>query len=199
MTPKKSVVKIQNTEDFMSCHELSMGLLDILKNGGSFEELLKYGSVQIDKPVMLVDVSYNYLDSAGTENIDDEPVWEYTVKNGFMPNYFLNSMAKEEKNGGVFVYDLRPGHVSHINHSNVNAEEGEDNNNGGGGGLSGGTKAGIAVAVVVAKRVRPTKGHITSRSPRPTKRWYSRSSTDVPTLPKRMLRLAGSMTARAWM
>lgn len=116
MTPKKSVVKIQNTEDFMSCHGLSMGLLDILKNGGSFEELLKYGSVQIDKPVMLVDVSYNYLDSAGTENIDDEPVWEYTVKNGFMPNYFLNGMAKEEKNGGVFVYDLRPGHVSHINH-----------------------------------------------------------------------------------
>ena len=119
MTPKKSVVKIQNTEDIISCHEVSMGLLDILKNGGGYKDLLEYGSIQIGNPVLLVDMSYNYLDSAGIENMDDEPVWEYTIKNGFMPNYFLKNIAKEEKSEEICVYELRKEKISHINHRQI--------------------------------------------------------------------------------
>ncbi|KAE8732987.1 Disulfide isomerase L-2 isoform 1 [Hibiscus syriacus] len=44
-----------------------------------------------------------------------------------------------------------PEEASDINHSNVNADVGEENTGGGGGGgMSGGKKAGIVVAVVVA-------------------------------------------------
>ncbi len=102
-------------EEIKICHEISMGLLDILKNGGSFQEILDYGSEKLNNPVMLVDVSFNYLGSAGMQPEIDEPVWEYTIKNGFMPNYFLKSISREEF-GEDNIILLHREKVSHINH-----------------------------------------------------------------------------------
>ena len=120
MTSKKSIVKTQNTEDMIICHELSMGLLGVLKNGGAFQDFLDFGYEKLGKPLLLVDVSYNYLGSAGMESVDEEPVWEYTIKNGFMPNYFLNSIAKGENRAVDGVQVLSGEKISYIKHRQIN-------------------------------------------------------------------------------
>jgi hypothetical protein len=72
---------------------VSAELLDMLQEGCSLQQILDYSYKILENPVMLVDVTFNYEASAGTDTLDDEPVWEYTVKNGFMPNYYLNHIA----------------------------------------------------------------------------------------------------------
>lgn len=73
--------------------EISAELFDMLQDDCSLQEILDYSYKILNNPVMLVDVTYNYEASSGTEFLDDEPVWEYTIKNGFMPNYYLNHIA----------------------------------------------------------------------------------------------------------
>ncbi len=73
--------------------KISADLLDMLQEGCSIQQILDYSYKILGNPVMLVDVTFNYEASAGTEFLDDEPVWEYTIKNGFMPNYYLNHIA----------------------------------------------------------------------------------------------------------
>lgn len=73
--------------------EISAELFDMLQEDCSLQQILDYSYKMLDNPVMLVDVTYNYEASAGTDSLDDEPVWEYTIKNGFMPNYYLNHIA----------------------------------------------------------------------------------------------------------
>lgn len=73
--------------------EISAELFDMLQEDCSLQQILDYSYKMLDNPMMLVDVTYNYEASAGTDSLDDEPVWEYTIKNGFMPNYYLNHIA----------------------------------------------------------------------------------------------------------
>ncbi len=79
--------------DIPSGDKISADLLDMLQEGCSIQQMLDYSYKILGNPVMLVDVTFNYEASAGTEFLDDEPVWEYTIKNGFMPNYYLNHIA----------------------------------------------------------------------------------------------------------
>ena len=73
--------------------KISADLLDMLQEGCSIQQIMDYSYKILENPIMLVDVTFNYEASAGTEFLDDEPVWEYTIKNGFMPNYYLNHIA----------------------------------------------------------------------------------------------------------
>lgn len=79
--------------DIPSGNKISADFLDMLQEGCSIQQMLDYSYKILGNPIMLVDVTFNYEASAGTEFLDDEPVWEYTIKNGFMPNYYLNHIA----------------------------------------------------------------------------------------------------------
>ena len=83
----------QLLSDIPSGDKISADLLDMLQEGCSIQQIMDYSYKILENPIMLVDVTFNYEASAGTEFLDDEPVWEYTIKNGFMPNYYLNHIA----------------------------------------------------------------------------------------------------------
>ena len=83
----------QLLSDIPSGDKISADLLDMLPAGCSIQQIMDYSYKILENPIMLVDVTFNYEASAGTEFLDDEPVWEYTIKNGFMPNYYLNHIA----------------------------------------------------------------------------------------------------------
>lgn len=86
--------------------DISAHLFDILKGGGGIQEILDYGYEKLGNPLLLVDSSFNFLGTSGTKELNDEPVWEYTIKNGFMPNYYLNDMASEEyADGASAIFD----------------------------------------------------------------------------------------------
>ena len=68
---------------------MSEELLEMLKDGCELQEIMDYGYRRLGNPVMLMDASFNYLASSGVSEDIDEPVWEYTVKNGIMPEFFL--------------------------------------------------------------------------------------------------------------
>lgn len=69
---------------------MSDDLLRMLRNGCELQEIMDYGYEKLRNPIMLVDASFNYLASSGVNDDIDEPVWEYTVKKGFMPEFYLS-------------------------------------------------------------------------------------------------------------
>lgn len=106
--------------------KLSAEILDILHEGSSLQQIMEYAYNRLQNPLMLVDVSFNFEASAGTEHLDNEPVWEYTEKNGFMPNYYLNHIAGyisgyeyNDINDGDDGFYIENGDSPHINHYQI--------------------------------------------------------------------------------
>ncbi len=82
---------------------MSDELLRMLQDGCELQEIMDYGYEKLRNPIMLVDASFNYLASSGVSEDIDEPVWEYTVKKGFMPEFYLSCIeydsVQQEEHG----------------------------------------------------------------------------------------------------
>lgn len=76
---------------------MSEELLAMLKDGCDLQEIMDYGQGRLQNPLLLVDASFNYLASAGAEGDFEEPVWEYTIREGFMPESYLSSIEPEQE------------------------------------------------------------------------------------------------------
>ncbi len=79
---------------------MSEELLEMLKDGCELQEIMDYGYRRLGNPVMLMDASFNYLASSGVSEDIDEPVWEYAVKNGIMPEFFLGCIEYDGSSHG---------------------------------------------------------------------------------------------------
>lgn len=75
---------------------MSEELLEMLKDGCQIQEIMDYGFRHLGNPIMLTDASFNYLASAGVSEEIDEPVWEYTIKNGIMPEFFIGCIEYDD-------------------------------------------------------------------------------------------------------
>ena len=86
---------------------MSEELLEMLKDGCRIQEIMDYGFRHLGNPIMLIDASFNYLASSGVSDEIDEPVWEYTIKNGIMPEFFLGCIEYDNlsQESGVLSQD----------------------------------------------------------------------------------------------
>ena len=76
---------------------MSEELLDMLKDGCELQEIMDYGYKKLQNPILLVDASFNYLASAGMQEDVEEPIWEYTIRKGFMPESYLSCIELESR------------------------------------------------------------------------------------------------------
>lgn len=77
-------------------------LLEMVKDGCELQEMMDYGFRKLGNPILLLDASFNYLASAGVSDDINEPVWEYTVRNGNVPDFFLGYIEYDPgASGGI--------------------------------------------------------------------------------------------------
>ncbi|MDR3053506.1 MAG: helix-turn-helix domain-containing protein [Coriobacteriales bacterium] len=74
--------------------EISETLREILQRTGSLQSLLQYGYSLLQNPLLVSDSSFGYIASAGTEKIDDEPIWSSTLENGTMPPEYIEALMQ---------------------------------------------------------------------------------------------------------
>lgn len=109
--PKMSnILMIRNEEDFnrLTNHAfrslndrirlsyIDQSFLKILKEGGSLQKLLNYGCNMLGNPLLLVDVSFTYVASAGTRGLSNQYNWEHTLQYGIMPSDYLKHIMETD-------------------------------------------------------------------------------------------------------
>lgn len=70
--------------------------LKILREGGSLQKLLNYGCNMLGNPLLLVDVSFTYVASAGTKDLSNQYNWEHTLKYGILPSDYLKHIMETD-------------------------------------------------------------------------------------------------------
>lgn len=83
-----------------SLSDVSNNMLMIIRDGGDAKKVMKYAYELLCNPLMLVDVSFNYVESVGTEALADEDSWNYAIVNKVFPldyiNHVINSVSGDE-------------------------------------------------------------------------------------------------------
>ncbi len=79
-------------EEQVLLSDISEECLRIIKKADNCQPLLEYAYSLLNNPVLFVDVTFNYIASAGTGTPGREPVWDFTIENGYMPNYYLEAL-----------------------------------------------------------------------------------------------------------
>jgi len=84
---------------------IASNMSKIIQTSRNLESLLEYGYTLLNNPIMVSDMSFNYVTSVGTDSIHDEPVWQYAIQNKtFPPNYISSLLGQfsEEQNTEKF-------------------------------------------------------------------------------------------------
>lgn len=76
--------------------QISNKFLNIVSEGGSLQKLLNAGCSILGNPLMLVDVSFEYIASSGTGDLSTQELWESTIQHGVMPGDYLNKIMTEK-------------------------------------------------------------------------------------------------------
>lgn len=110
---------------------ISNNMLSILQNGGDVQKMLNYGFEVLNNPLMLVDTSFDFIGSAGTNTLNDEPIWQYAITRGSLPEEYIRgliSSATEELAENALPHELleeKPG--LSIRHKQIAAKIIQDN------------------------------------------------------------------------
>ncbi|MDR1359267.1 MAG: helix-turn-helix domain-containing protein [Coriobacteriales bacterium] len=73
-------------------------LLQLVQNESKTEELLELGYQALGNPLLLLDTSLCLLSSIGAELVEDDPIIEYVMTKGYMPEQFIEEVMREESN-----------------------------------------------------------------------------------------------------
>jgi hypothetical protein len=80
----------------MQVNVFASKLLLLVQDEARVEKLLELGYQVFGNPLLLLDTSLCLLASAGTESVEDDPVMEYVLSKGYMPEQYLEEVMKEE-------------------------------------------------------------------------------------------------------
>lgn len=80
-------------------NDFSNDMLNILRSSGDVRSLLKYAYDLLNNPLMLVDVSFHYIDSVGTDGLL-EVNWSYAVENKVFPLNYIQHIMRSYPDGG---------------------------------------------------------------------------------------------------
>jgi len=70
--------------------------LDMVQSKAKPQRMLDYAQGLFGNPLLLFDASLSLMNSSGTKNVSDEPVIEYALKHGNMPDNYINEVLREE-------------------------------------------------------------------------------------------------------
>lgn len=120
-TIQDEIVKKMMMADFAS------ELMVMVQKGATMQEMLDFGFEKFNNPLLLVDVSFSYLASSGSETINNEPILTDTIHNGSMPENYIHLVQKNSINNlwnhskpvvfteksvkGIFNHDLVVGRI----------------------------------------------------------------------------------------
>lgn len=82
----------EKLEEQILLSDISEKCLEILKKSDNCQPLLEYAYSLLNNPILFVDVTFNYIASVGAENTGREPIWDFTLENGYMPNDYLEAL-----------------------------------------------------------------------------------------------------------
>ena len=71
---------------------VSNSMAHIIQSSHSLRTLMEYAFSLLGNPLMVSDVSFNYIDSVGTESIQNEEIWDYAIKNNTFPEIYISSL-----------------------------------------------------------------------------------------------------------
>ncbi len=89
-------IVMQVLNDMAKLTRINNELLNMVKSGANLQKIMDYSSLILDNPVMLVDISFIYIASAGAKAFPDQYNWQYTLDNGIMPSSYLNHIMNTE-------------------------------------------------------------------------------------------------------
>lgn len=75
---------------------ISNNLITILQNNGDIQKILDYGFDVLNNPIMVVDASFDFIACVGTNTLNDEPLWQYAIENGVLPQDYIATLMQSE-------------------------------------------------------------------------------------------------------
>lgn len=89
-------IVMQDLNDVAKLTRINNELLSMVKSGAGLQKIMDYSSLILKNPVMLIDISFTYIASAGADSFPDQYNWQYTLDNGVMPSSYLNHIMNSE-------------------------------------------------------------------------------------------------------
>lgn len=89
-------VVMQVLNDMAKLAKINNELLSMVKSGAGLQKIMDYSSLILNNPVMLIDISFIYVASAGAKAFPYQHNWQFTLDNGIMPSSYLNHIMNSE-------------------------------------------------------------------------------------------------------
>lgn len=86
--------------------DVSNQLFDCIQKGQDLHAFTRHIHKLLANPVMIVDILFNCLSYTGTEGLNDEPIWEYAIKNNKFPDSYINKLIEESKKNNQSLEDI---------------------------------------------------------------------------------------------
>lgn len=76
--------------------ECSIKLLQACQKGYTIQQLLDLGYQLLNNPLLLVDISLCFIAHSGGNNIENEPLWEWTLSKGYVDKEYARSVMTDD-------------------------------------------------------------------------------------------------------
>ncbi len=87
--------------DHLRIGEVSVKLLQACQKGYSIQQLLDLGYQILSNPLLLVDISLCFVAHSGGNNIENEPLWEWTLSKGYVNKEYARSVMTEDSQSEI--------------------------------------------------------------------------------------------------
>ncbi|MBU4440397.1 MAG: hypothetical protein L6276_06460, partial [Acetobacterium sp.] len=76
--------------------ECSIKFLQACQKGYTIQQLLDLGYQLLNNPLLLVDISLCFIAHSGGNNIENEPLWEWTLSKGYVDKEYARSVMTDD-------------------------------------------------------------------------------------------------------
>lgn len=82
--------------DEVKLNRINSELLNMVKATANLQKIMDYAALVLSNPVLLVDVSFVYVASAGAKSFPEQANWQHTLDTGVMPSDYLQRIMHSE-------------------------------------------------------------------------------------------------------
>jgi len=88
-------------DDHLRLGECSIKLLQACQKGDTIQQLLDLGYQLLNNPLLLVDISLCFIAHSGGNDIEDEPLWEWTLSKGYVNKEYARSVMTDDTQNDI--------------------------------------------------------------------------------------------------
>lgn len=88
-------------DDQLRLGECSIKLLQACQKGDTIQQLLDLGYQLLNNPLLLVDISLCFIAHSGGNDIEDEPLWEWTLSKGYVNKEYARSVMTDDTQNDI--------------------------------------------------------------------------------------------------